>query len=171
MGESSRAGARRSLPLIVEDDEEEEGGDEQGDHDEEDAAYDADADADEDEDEDEEQQLQRAIKMSLEGASPAQEARTFDAQGFDQQDTALAFEASVREMHRRSEDFEPEDIYTAMDDGATAPERESEPEMYGPGDYKGKGRAVEPRKFDDFAEDEEDAEREGSPSKRPRGSK
>lgn len=167
MGESSRAGARPSLPLIVEDDEEEEGGDEQGDHDEEDAAYDADAD----EDEDEEQQLQRAIKMSLEGASPAQEARTFDAQGFDQQETALAFEASVREMHRRSEDFEPEDIYTAMHDGATAPERESEPEMYGPGDYKGKGRAVEPRKFDDFAEDEEDAEREGSPSKRPRGSK
>lgn len=171
MGESSRAGARPSLPFIVEDDEEEEQGHEQGDHDEEDVAYDADSDEEEDDD----QKLQRGIEMSLEGASPVQETRTFDAEGFDVGETALAFEASVRDMQRRSQDYEPEDIYSAMDEDvpASAPEHESEPEWYGPNDRKGKGKAkaVEPRKFDDFAEDEENAEREGSPSKRPRGSK
>lgn len=90
-----------------------------------------------------------------------------DAQGFDVKETALAFEASVGDMQRRSQDYEPEDIYGATDDDvpAPAPESESEPEWYGPGDPKGKGVAVETRKFDDFAKEEEDAEREESPSK------
>ncbi|KAG6367258.1 hypothetical protein INS49_001445 [Diaporthe citri] len=157
MGESSRAGARPSLPFVVEDDEEE-------------AGYD---DGDQEEDEDEEQQLQRAIKMSLGVVSPVQEVRRFAAQGFDPDETALAIQASILEAHRPSQDLEPEDLYTSMDHDAPAPEAEPEPEpeMYGPGDYKGKGRAVAPRKYDKYAEDEEEAEREGSPSKRPRGSK
>lgn len=149
-GESSRPGARLSLPLIIEDDDaEEDVGDEQGGHD------------DDEEEEDEEQQLQQAIKMSLEGMS-------VDRHGFDRGETALAFQESILETHRPGHDYEPEDIYTAMDD---TPAPEPEPEMYGPGDRKGKGKAVAPRKFGEFAEDEDDAQRKGSPSKRPRGSK
>lgn len=163
MGESSRAGARPSMPFIVEDDEEEDGGDEQGDYDEEEASDGVDADdgEEEEEEEDEEQQLQRAIRMSLEGVAPVQEGREFDLQGFHLGETALAFEASLQEARHPSQEYEPEDLYSAMD----------EREMYGPGDRKGKGRAVAPRKYDEYAEDEEEAEREGSPSKRPRGSK
>lgn len=172
MGESSRAGARRSLPFVVEDDEEEDGGDEQGDYDEEEADYD---DGDQEEDEDEEQQLQRAIRMSLEGVAPVQEGREFAAQGFDPEETALAIQASLQEAYRRSQDHEPEDLYTSIYHDAPAPEAELEPspEMYGPGDRKGKGRAVAvaPRKYDEYAEDEEEAKRKGSPSKRPRGSR
>lgn len=169
MGESSRAGARHSLPFLVEDDEEEEAGDELGDYGGEEAD-DVD-DADEEEEEDEEQQLQRGITMSMEGMAPVQEVRKFAARGFDPEETALAIQASLLEAHRPSQYHEPEDLYTSMDHDAPAFEPAPEPEMYGPGDRKGKKRAVAPRKHDEFAEDEEEAEREGNPSKRPRGSK
>ncbi|KAI7787431.1 hypothetical protein LA080_015652 [Diaporthe eres] len=175
MGESSRAGARPSLPFIVEDDEEEDDGDEQGDYDEEEADDGVDADEEEEEEEeeeDEDQQLQRAIRMSLEGVAPVREVRKLNTHGFDPEETALAMQASMLEALRpRQEDYQPEDLYGAMDDEAPAPEPQDEREMYGPGDRKGKGRAVAPRKYDEYAEDEEEAEREGSPSKRPRGSK
>lgn len=160
-GESSRAGARPSLAIIIEDDEEEDVGDELRDHD----GEGANGDADDEDEEDEDHQLQRAIDLSLKDLP-------FDTQGFDGRETALAVEESIRAMRRPNEDYEADDIYSAMDDvPAPAPEPESELELYGPGDYKGKGRAVAPRKFAEFAEDEEDAQREGSPSKRPRGSK
>ncbi|KAL1876208.1 hypothetical protein Daus18300_002836 [Diaporthe australafricana] len=123
VGQSARAGARRSLPIAVEDDEEEDGGDEQ--------------------------------------------AKQADVQGFDPKDTALAMERSMQDARRFGRSHEQEDQDAAMGE-APPPERE----MYGPGDYKGKGKGkqVAPRSFDEYDEDEE-AQREGRPSKRSRGRK
>ncbi|KKY38719.1 putative rip defective [Diaporthe ampelina] len=151
LGGSSRAGARPSLPIVVEDDEEQ-------------------ADADGDEEEDEDQQLQRAIKMSMAGAPRAEDTRgEVDRQGFDLGETALAFQRSILETRRSSHGHETENLYGAKDnDDDPAPERD----MYGAGDHedKGKGKEVAPRTFDEYAEDE-GTQKEGGPNKRPRGSK
>lgn len=56
-------------------------------------------------------------------------------------ETPLAVDESILETHHPSQDYEPEDIYSAMDDAPVpAPEAEHELELYGPGDYKGKGK-------------------------------
>lgn len=174
MGESSRAGARPSLPVIIEDEEEEDAGDELGGHDDEEAS-DGDLFGEEEEEEkDEDQLLLDGIRLSLVRVPGGPEV---DAEGFRLEELAIAHEASLLPAYRPSQDDEPEDLYTSMDHDAPVPEAEPEPEMYGPGDFKGKGVAVAPkptptpRKYDEYAEDEEEAEREGSPSKKPRGSK
>lgn len=169
VGESSRAGATASMPWVIDDEEDEEDDDEMGGYGEGAHGGDGDGnDADED-DEDEDQKLQRAIKMSMEGVAPTREGRV-DVHGFDPDEMSRAFEASILDACRRA-DQEPEDLYGAIEEDAPAPQTEPELEMYGPGDYKGKGKAVKPREFDEYAEDDEEAERNGGPSKRPRRSK
>ncbi|KAI3397333.1 hypothetical protein diail_10991 [Diaporthe ilicicola] len=161
VGEAARAGASRSLPIVLEVEE--------GDHDErrnesgcgEEGGGDVDAD----------EQLQRAIRMSMADVSPTtqdgreEEEGEADVHGFDPREVALAVERSMQDARRLGQDYEQEDLHSAMD-GVACPERE----MYGPGDYKGKGKGKEVarRCFDEYVEDEV-AQREGGPSKRPRG--
>lgn len=168
VGESSRAGARRSLPIVVEDDEDKQvESNEQGDLDDREALQDGNVGEEEDDD----LQLQRGIMMSLAGAPQTQDAREeVDRQDIDRREQALAFQQDMLDKIRQNQGSKPEGTHDAVHDESSAPGTEPEPEMYGPGDYKGKKKAVARRKFDEYDEDEK-TKREGKQNKRPRGSK